>query len=190
MIEPISTGLTSFSLIALAELGDKSQLVCMTLAARYRALPVLLGACLAFALLNLLAVLFGALVASWIPPFWLGLTVAALFGLFGIQALLFDDEDDEAQQSFKTGHGIFISALLLIFVAEFGDKTQLAVAALGSNYPLLPVWLGATLALWLLTLLAVLIGQRLLTRLPLKRLHQLSGLLFIGLAALSLYQVL
>lgn len=190
MFEALSASLTSFGLIALAELGDKSQLVCMTLAARYRPLPVLLGAGLAFALLNLLAVLFGTLVAEWIPQLWLGVIVATLFALFGIQALLFDDDDDDHEPVTRKGHGIFISALLLIFVAEFGDKTQLAVAALGSSYPPLPVWLGATLALWLLSIAGILLGQRLLTRLPLKRLHQFSGLLFLSLAAGATYQLL
>ena len=63
----LSSAGTTFLLIALAEFGDKSQLVCMTLAARHRGLPVVLGAIAAFAVLNLLAVVFGAAIAAWLP---------------------------------------------------------------------------------------------------------------------------
>ena len=65
--ESLSISLSTFTLVALAEIGDKSQLVCMTLAARYRHWPVILGAATAFLILNTLAVLFGAGVAAWVP---------------------------------------------------------------------------------------------------------------------------
>ena len=185
----VSISGASFVLIFLAEFGDKSQLVCMTLAARHRPWPVLLGAVSAFAVLNLLAVLFGSVVAAWIPEFWLALIVAALFGFFGIQSLLFNEtgaDDDEA--SSRSSHGLFITALLMIFIAEFGDKTQLAVAGLASTYHGLPVWLGSTLALLATTLIGVVAGQRLLKRLPLGLIHKISGGLFLLLALIALYQ--
>ena len=78
---------TSFLLIALAEFGDKSQLVCMTLASRHRGLPVALGAIAAFAVLNLLAVMFGAAVSAWLPAWVVTLAVGLLFAVFGIAAL-------------------------------------------------------------------------------------------------------
>ena len=77
----------AFSLIGLAEIGDKSQLVCVTLAARHRGLPIVAGAALAFALLNLLAVLFGAGVAAWLPERVTAGLVAILFAGFGIHSL-------------------------------------------------------------------------------------------------------
>ena len=179
----------SFVLIFLAEFGDKSQLVCMTLAAKHRPWPVLLGAVIAFAILNLLAVLFGSVVSAWIPEFWLALIVAGLFGFFGVQSLLFDDEDSEDESTeIRSSHGLFITALLMIFVAEFGDKTQLAVAGLASTYHGLPVWLGSTLALLATTALGVVAGQRLLKRLPLAVIHKGSGVLFLLLAVVALYQ--
>ena len=89
-----SAGAT-FLLIALAEFGDKSQLVCMTLAARHRGLPVILGAVTAFGILNLLAVLFGAAVAAWLPEWLITLTVAVLFAGFGISALRYQEEDED-----------------------------------------------------------------------------------------------
>jgi putative Ca2+/H+ antiporter (TMEM165/GDT1 family) len=179
----------SFFLVFLAELGDKSQLVCMTLAAKHnRPWPVLVGAMLAFAVLNLLAVLFGALVASWIPEFWLLLIIAGLFGFFGVQSLLTVDEPEKEYEGIQSNRGLFLTALLMIFVAEFGDKTQLAVAGLASNYHGLPVWFGATLALLVTTALGVIVGQRLLTRLPPRLIHKFSGVLFLLLALVSLYR--
>ena len=189
MAELLSISGASFILIFLAEFGDKSQLVCMTLAAKHRPWPVLFGAVTAFAVLNLLAVLFGTIVSAWIPEFWLALAVAGLFGFFGIQSLLFEDvEEDEAGTRVRSSHGLFVTALLMIFVAEFGDKTQLAVAGLASTYHGLPVWLGSTLALIATTVLGVVAGQRLLKYLPLGLIHKFSGELFILLATLALYQ--
>jgi putative Ca2+/H+ antiporter (TMEM165/GDT1 family) len=189
MAELVSISSATFLLIFLAEFGDKSQLVCMTLAAKHRPWPVLLGAVSAFALLNLLAVLFGAIVAAWIPAFWLALIVAALFGFFGVQSLLFNDADvEDAEPAPRSSHGLFMTALLMILVAEFGDKTQLAVAGMASTYHGLPVWLGSTLALIATTALGVIAGQRLLKHLPLKVIHQISGVLFLLLALLALYQ--
>lgn len=185
----VSISGASFLLIFLAEFGDKSQLVCMTLAARHRPWPVLVGALSAFAVLNLLAVLFGALVSAWIPTFWLALLVAALFAFFGVQSLLFEDTDMDAEDTpTRSSHSLFITALLLIFVAEFGDKTQLAVAGLASTYHGLPVWLGSTLALAATTALGVIAGQRLLKRLPLGLIHKISGGMFLLLALVALYQ--
>ncbi|MDZ4098981.1 MAG: TMEM165/GDT1 family protein, partial [Methylophilaceae bacterium] len=87
---------TSFALIAAAEIGDKSQLVCMALASRHRAFPVILGAISAFALLNTLAVVFGVAIASWLPDYIVAGTVALLFAAFGLHALrMQEDEDDE-----------------------------------------------------------------------------------------------
>lgn len=181
----LSSAGTTLLLIALAEFGDKSQLVCMTLAARHRGLPVALGAVAAFALLNLLAVAFGAAVAAWLPEWAVTLAVGALFLIFGINALRYsDDEDDETVEE-KPGHGIFATTFLLIFLAEFGDKTQIAVAGLGSTQPATAVWAGGTLALAGTSLLGVVAGRRFLNRMPLLWIHRISGAFFLILAALA-----
>ena len=192
MIPPdsVSVSLSAFVLIALAEIGDKSQLVCMTLAARHRHWPVILGATAAFLILNALAVLFGAGVASWVPERVTAGVVAVLFGVFGIHALRSQDEVGTEDVVEKSGHGIFFTTLLLILVAEFGDKTQIAVAGLASSLSPLPVWLGATAALVVVSVLGVWAGRTLLQRLPLVWLHRISGGVFLLFACLAGWRAL
>ena len=181
---------TTFLLVAFAEIGDKSQLVCMTLAARHRGLPVVIGAIAAFAILNLLAVLFGAAVAAWLPEWIVVLAVAVLFAGFGISALRYKEEAGDEDVEEKPGHGIVATTFLLIFLAEFGDKTQLAVAGLGSTSEPSAVWAGATVALAVTSLLGVLAGRKLLNRLPLKWIHRISGVFFLLLAVFALSRLL
>lgn len=192
--ELLATGGTSFALIAAAEIGDKSQLVCMTLASRHRPAPVLWGAIAAFALLNTLAVVFGAAIANWLPAYVVAATVALLFAVFGLHALLnHDAEDDDGEVVEKSGHGIFFTTFALITVAEFGDKTQLAVVAFSSTAQPLSVWLGSTLALAFTSALGVLAGRTVLQKIPLSLLHKASGLFFLilsGVAAYKAYQSL
>ena len=175
---------STFALIELAEVGDKTQIVCMTLAARHRGTPILLGASLAFALLNVIAVLFGASLAQWIPEQVLAFAVAGLFALFGIQALRAADEsDDEVTE--PSGRGLFLSAFLLIFLAELGDKTQLAVAGLATAVPPVPVWIGGTLALIFISAVAVVAGRTVLQRLPMMWLQRAAGALFLLFALVA-----
>jgi len=189
--EWVATAGASFVLIAAAEIGDKSQIVCMTLAARHRGWPVLLGATSAFALLNLAAVLFGAAVATWVPEPLLALVVAVLFALFGIHALRAKEEtDDDEVIVEKSGHGIFFATFLLITVAEFGDKTQIAVAGLSCCAIPASVWVGATLALAATSALGVLAGRTVLQRIPIALVHRISGAIFLLLAAFAAYLAL
>jgi putative Ca2+/H+ antiporter (TMEM165/GDT1 family) len=180
---------SSFTLIGLAEIGDKSQLVCMTLAARYRPWPVLLGAIVAFALLNIIAVAFGAAAAHWLPDTVVLAAVGILFVLFGVHALRNYAAQDEELPAAKGSHSLFFSTLLLITLAEFGDKTQLAVAGLGSTSDPLAVWLGATFALALVSGLGVLAGRTIMQRISVRLLHKISGWLFILLGLLALLRL-
>ncbi len=189
-LEFLTAIISTFGLIFLAEIGDKSQLVCMTLAARHRHLPVLLGAIAAFLILNTLAVVFGAGLAEWIPERILAGTVAILFGAFGIKSLLTQEEvgeDGEIEE--KPGHGIFATTFLMLLLAEMGDKTQLAIAGLASTLPALAVWIGATLALITTSALGIWLGATLLRRIPIHSLHQMSGVFFLVLAAFAATRV-
>ncbi len=182
----IASAVTPFGVVFLAELGDKSQLVCMTLAARHRHWPVLAGAVSAFVLLNTLAVTFGAALAHWMPERLLAVAVAGLFGVFGILALMAEDGEEDEKAGERPGHGIFVATFLMILLAEMGDKTQIAVAGMAGTLPAMPVWIGATLALAATSALGVVLGRKLLRRLPLRRLHQVSGVFFLLLAAFAL----
>ncbi|MBF0214513.1 MAG: TMEM165/GDT1 family protein [Magnetococcales bacterium] len=184
----LSTTATTFALIFLAEIGDKTQLVCMTLAAKHRGWPVFIGATSAFVVLNVLAVAFGAALAQWLPANVMILIVAGLFAVFGIQSLRASgaDEEEEENAEPKSGKSILLSAFLLIFVAELGDKTQIAVASLAGTAPAIPVWVGSTLALGLSAGLGVVAGRQLLARISVKLLNKVSGIFFLTLAALAL----
>jgi len=189
LIEFSASAATSFALIAAAEIGDKSQLVCMTLASRHRPLPVMLGALAAFAILNTLAVVFGVAIARWLPEYVVGATVAILFAVFGLHALRTGNgDDDEEEVEEKSGHGIFFTTLVLLTVAEFGDKTQLAVVALSSTHVAAGVWLGATAALATTSALGIIAGRTILQKIPLLLLHRLSGAFFLVLAVIAAYQ--
>ena len=181
-----TVGLATFGVILLAEMGDKSQLVCMTLATRHRAGPVLAGAAAAFVLLNTLAVLFGATLAQWIPERVLAGVVALLFGVYGVLALR-NSQGAEGDGEITAGRrgGVFATTFLLLVLAEMGDKTQLAVAGMAGTLPPMPVWVGATLALITTSALGVLVGCKLLRLMPIHRLHQVSGVLFLVLSAVA-----
>lgn len=175
------TILSSFSLIFLAEMGDKSQLVCMLLASRYRALPVILGASVAFSLLNALAVTVGSALSLVIPAPVMAAFVALLFFAFGCKTL-FEKVEEDGDIKEKSGHNLFLTAFLMIFIAEFGDKTQLAVAALGASSNPIEVYVGATAALIATSILGALSGKWLTQFISPAILHRVGGLLFIGFA--------
>jgi len=183
-----ATAATSFALIAAAEIGDKSQLVCMTLASRHRAMPVLLGAIAAFAFLNTLAVMFGIAIASWLPAYIVATIVAILFAAFGIHSLRVEMEDENEEIKEKSGHSIFFTTFLLITVAEFGDKTQLAVVGLSSTAAPIAVWLGSTVALASTSALGILAGRTILQKVPLVSLHRISGTIFLMLSVFAGYR--
>ena len=184
--EAISISLSTFMLVAFAEIGDKSQLVCMTLAARHRHWPVIGGVAVAFVLLNTLAVIFGAAASVLIPERVIAISVALLFGFFGLHILFIRGDEDPDDVTERSGHGIFFTSLLLIFVSEFGDKTQIAVAGLASSTRPLPVWIGATVALLTVSAAGVWAGRTLLQRLPMQWLNYFSGTLFLIFAFVAL----
>lgn len=185
--------LAALALVGVAELGDKSQLVCMTLAARYRPGPVILGALAAFSVLNGLAVAVGGALGAWVPERWLAAGVALLFLAFGLNTLreaMAAGAEDEAAPDTASGRGAFGTTFGLLFLAELGDKTQLAVAGLSAERGPLGVWLGATLALAGTSVLGVLAGRALLAVVPLKAVRIAAGALFLAFGALAAWRAI
>jgi putative Ca2+/H+ antiporter (TMEM165/GDT1 family) len=174
--------LAVFGLVFLAELGDKTQIIILTLAAQRKARTVLAGAMAAFFLLNLVAVAVGTLVYHFIPLGvlqWLAGGTMILFGILSIFKKTGGEvTGEEAGKS-------FLKVFLLILLMELGDKTQLTLVALTARYGRpFSVFLGGTLALWASSFLAVLLGSQLTRWIPMEKIHKIAGVIFIvfGLA--------
>lgn len=185
-MEPTVVGQV-WMLVALAELGDKSQLLCMSLATRWPGRSVFLGAALAFALLNVLAVGVGATLGDLVNPALASGAAGLLMVVLAI-SMLWSDNDDDDDDSAALPEDSHLSPLLrtagLIALAELGDKTQLEVAALATVWPALSVWTGATLALVTTTALGVWLGVLARDRLPTRRLQQAGAVLLLGVGLL------
>jgi putative Ca2+/H+ antiporter (TMEM165/GDT1 family) len=181
--------LSAFALLFLAEMGDKTQLMAMTLAHRYRVLPVIVGTFAAFALLNLLAVLVGEGLARLIPRDIVLLAAGLLFLLFAWRS--WRDAGEEGEKATTIDHRrAWLTSFTLIFVAELGDKTQLALVALAAQTGALwSVFAGGTLALWAVSLLGILVGRTLLRRIEPRLVHRVAALLFLVFGLLALGQV-
>ena len=179
----------AFALVGIAELGDKSQLVCLALAARHGPAPIALGAALAFGLLNGVACAVGAGVGEMLPEFWVSLGAAALFLLFGVKTLLEGEDEDEDEAPTRALHPVFL-AFWLLFLAEFGDKTQITVLGLASTRSAMATWLGATVALTLTSAVAAWAGRWLNTWLSPSILRRVTGGLFLLFSALFVWDAL
>ena len=180
LIVDLSVVLSAFSLLFLAEMGDKSQLLAMTLAHRYRAASVVAGTFAAFAVLNLLAVLLGQVLFELVPEELMLLAAAGLFLYFGYRSWQDADGDEEDESPDGPARGGFATSFTLIFVAELGDKTQLAMIALAAGTgEIWAVFAGGTLALWTVSLIGILFGATLLRRIPKRRVHRAAALMFI-----------
>jgi len=189
--ELFSSTLPVFAAIFLAEMGDKSQLVCMALASKHKTRPVAFGAIAAFGLLNLFAVTLGSNLSQLIPQQWITLAAAILFILFGLHSLFagHKEESDDDVTQLKSKRGILLTTFVMIFLAELGDKTQLAVFTMSSTYLPVSVWIGSTLALTATSLLGIYAGRKWLAKVNIQLLHKISGLFFIGLALLLLSEL-
>lgn len=172
--------LITFPAVALAELGDKTQLVVIFLAARFRKPWVVLAGLITGAAANAgLAVAGGALLDRLVPAGFLEWLVACGFVLIGAWMLL-GREYDDAEPPPATMHGAFLTTVWLFFIMEMGDKTQLATVALAAGLPSMQwVFAGAALGLAAANLPALWLGHRFASRLPHALLHRLSAGLFI-----------
>ncbi|MBD3262936.1 UPF0016 domain-containing protein [Candidatus Woesearchaeota archaeon] len=167
--------------IAAAELGDKTQISILLLSSKTKKhLHLLLGAVLAFAIVDGLAILAGTWITTVIPFDYLKIISAIVFIIIGIFMLISKDgEEKETKQK-----NPFFAAFLLIMLTEWGDKTQIAAAIFATQYNGIFVFFGTMTALTILTLIAIFFGKIIITRLNKKIINKIAGIVFIilGLA--------
>jgi putative Ca2+/H+ antiporter (TMEM165/GDT1 family) len=193
---------TTIILVFVAELGDKSQLLALSLGARHRLIPLMAGAFCAFVLTSLLSVTIGGLIAVTVPSSVIAYGSGLVFFGFGIWTLWpaisrstvmnsdrsvvenaesetapSDADADTASRS--TWWRVFTLAFVAMFLAEFGDKTMLVSATLAARSNLVIVWIGSTIAITLSTLIGVSLGRYLEGKISEQRLRIGSGSLFI-----------
>jgi putative Ca2+/H+ antiporter (TMEM165/GDT1 family) len=179
--------LSTFAIIALAELGDKTQLLTMAFATRYRARDILASVFAASALLMLLAVFVGRVLYELIPTSYVQLIAGVLFLVFAFW-ILYSDDEEEGQPSGKTP---FLTVFGAFILAEIGDKTQLAAIALTVKYNvLLEVWAGATAGMFAANSIAIIAGSKMATKLPQKLIKRIAAALFFVFGAVTLYSAL
>ncbi|AKT40327.1 TMEM165/GDT1 family protein [Chondromyces crocatus] len=169
--------LQSFALVAVSEMGDKTQLLALVLALRYkRPWTIMAGILVATILNHGLASWVGGAVSARVPADVLRYALAAIFGAFAIWILIPDKDEDGPQND---RFGPFLTTLVAFFLAEMGDKTQLATVALGARFqaPVL-VTIGTTLGMLFADGLAVVFGERLTQRIPMKWVRIFAACLF------------
>jgi putative Ca2+/H+ antiporter (TMEM165/GDT1 family) len=159
--------LISFGIIFVAELGDKSQLMALTFAARYRAITILVAITLATAFVHLLSVLFGAAVGVALPTRLISVLAGSAFLGFAAWTLRGDElgADDHARTQ-RTQRSVLWTVGFAFLLAELGDKTMLATVTLATNHGLFGTWVGSTLGMVAADGLAIVAGQQLGARLP------------------------
>lgn len=179
----METFLISTVAVAIAEIGDKTQLLSLLLAARYRRFwPIAWGIFIATLLNHAAAAWLGTLVAGWFSPQVLRWAVGASFIAVALWTLVPDKIDDDAAPAPR--FGAFLTTTVAFFLAEIGDKTQVATVVLAAQYsPLYWVVIGTTVGMLLANLPVVALGAKFADRLPLKYARWSAAALFAALGA-------
>ena len=179
---PLAAAWISTGTVALAEIGDKTQLLALLLAARYRApWPIVAGILVATLLNHALAAWFGAWVAQWLRPDVLRWVVAGRLLVVALCTLKPESMVDDGET--LPARGAFLATTAAFFIAEIGDKTQVATVLLAAKYsPLWEVVAGTTVGMLLATVRVGVLGSRLADRLPLVAARRVAALVFLLLA--------
>jgi putative Ca2+/H+ antiporter (TMEM165/GDT1 family) len=182
----------SFGVIFVAELGDKSQLMALTFATRFKTVPVLIGITVATALVHLVSVAVGYGLGAALPTAWISLVAAIAFFAFGAWTLrgdsLTDAERDKASQT--TTRSAIFAVGVAFFLAELGDKTMLATITLATQHGWFGTWLGSTIGMVAADALAILLGRMLGKRLPERTIKYGAAALFAVFGAWLLFEAL
>lgn len=180
--------LTSTAIVALAEIGDKTMLLAIVLATRFRKpLPIILGILLATLTNHAIAAFLGLSMASLFDGPWFGYLVGAGFIAMAAWTLVPDKLDDE-ETSKTPRFGAFLTTAISFFLVEIGDKTQIATVALGARFhDVLLVTIGTTLGMMLANVPAVYAGHAIVERVSLRAIRIIAALLFlaVGLWAIA-----
>ena len=179
--------LVSTGVVALAEIGDKTQLLAFILAARFKKpLPIILGILVATIVNHGLAGALGAWITASVSPGILRWVLGASFIAMAIWTLIPDKIEEEETQIAKR-FGVFGATLVTFFLAEMGDKTQIATVAMAARYEdALLVVLGTTLGMMISNVPAVFAGDKLANKIPMKLVHSIAAAIFalLGVATL------
>lgn len=179
--------LVSTAIVALAEIGDKTQLLAFILAARFRTpWPIILGILVATLANHAVAAALGTWITSLLSPETLRWLLGLGFIAIAIWVLIPDKLDDT--KATLTRFGVFGTTLVTFFLAEIGDKTQIATIALAAQYQtLIAVVLGTTFGMMIANVPAVLLGERIANRIPVRTVHMIAAAIFfvLGVATLS-----
>ena len=168
----------STAVVAIAEIGDKTQLLAILLAAKFRKpVPIILGIFAATILNHAGAAAIGYFVAQYLSGQWFQIAVGIAFLAMAVWALIPDKEDDGVT---RMGHaGIFFTTLISFFLVEIGDKTQIATSLLAAKYHEIAfVTVGTTLGMMLANVPAVFLGEAATRVLPLKYVRMIAALIF------------
>ena len=179
--------LVSTGVVALAEIGDKTQLLALVLAARYRKpVPIVFGILVATLLNHALAGSVGAVVARLVDPATMRWILGVSFVAMAVWMLIPDKLEGE-QQVKPPRFGVFATTLFAFFLLEMGDKTQIATVALAAKYPQLAVVVaGTTLGMMVANVPAVLLGEVAATKLPLRIVRAVCAAVFAVIGVLVL----
>jgi len=171
--------LTSATVVALAEIGDKTQLLAIVLATRFnRPMPIILGIFVATVANHFLAALLGSQVASVLQGDWFRYLIGASFVAMAAWTLVPDKLDDEEEKPSR--YGAFLTTVISFFLVEMGDKTQIATVGLGAQFHnVVLVTMGTTLGMMIANVPAVLVGNRLLKYVSLDLVRKLAAGLFL-----------
>lgn len=173
--------LTSTAVVALAEIGDKTQLLAIVLATRFkRPLPIILGILVATLANHFLAALVGERAAFLLDGQWFRYLIAVSFILMAGWTLIPDKFEDEEERPAR--FGAFVTTLIAFFLVEMGDKTQIATVALGAQFQsVVAVTSGTTLGMMIANVPAVFLGNELIRHVPLKIVRIVAALLFLAI---------
>ncbi|MFC0006429.1 TMEM165/GDT1 family protein [Micromonospora siamensis] len=169
----------SFGVIFVAELGDKSQLMALAFATRYKPVTVLIGITVATAVVHLVSVGIGYGLGATLPTGWISLIAGLAFLAFGAWTLRGDElTEAERQKAERSSKSAIVAVGVAFFLAELGDKTMLATITLATKYGWFGTWLGSTVGMVAADALAILVGRLLGKKLPEKAIKYGAAVLF------------